>query len=79
MSMHLFRSPRWLATAGLELRRGLVTSSCLCGNKTRIPFDKRFPISPKDVNEYKEGGSKELREILGRTGEFYRSGEVFGD
>ncbi|KAL5020231.1 hypothetical protein ScPMuIL_003123 [Solemya velum] len=53
-----------MASSALTLasRRTFCTSSCLCGKRSRDPFDKRFPVTAKHVNEHVKGGSKEMEE-----------------
>ncbi|CAG5131256.1 unnamed protein product [Candidula unifasciata] len=45
-------------------KRFVSTSSCLCGRKSRVPFDKRFPVFPDDVAPGKPGGSEEMMKLL---------------
>ncbi|CAL1543447.1 unnamed protein product [Lymnaea stagnalis] len=45
-------------------RRSITTSSCLCGKKTRKPWDQRFPVSVEDVSPDVKGGSVEMAEAL---------------
>ncbi|BFZ14326.1 hypothetical protein BsWGS_17364 [Bradybaena similaris] len=44
--------------------RCLSTSTCLCGRKSRVPWDKRFPVFPDDVAPDKPGGSEEMMKAL---------------
>lgn len=41
------------------------------GKKSRIPYDKRYPLSGKDINEstegLKRGGNKDLRNMIGEA------------
>ncbi|KAK6173702.1 hypothetical protein SNE40_017108 [Patella caerulea] len=46
-----------LKSAGL---RYISSTSCLCGKKSRVPFDKRFPVTAKMVNRHRKGGNKAL-------------------
>ncbi|XP_074652728.1 large ribosomal subunit protein mL41-like [Tubulanus polymorphus] len=50
-------------------KRGVSTGVCLCSKKARIPYDKRFPVTAKHINERKPGGNREFRENWGRRGQ----------
>ncbi|KAI8775224.1 39S ribosomal protein L41 mitochondrial [Biomphalaria glabrata] len=45
-------------------KRNLSRSSCLCGIKSRKPWDKRFPVREEDVGPDAKGGSVEMAEAL---------------
>lgn len=44
------------------------------GKRSRIPYDKRYPLSGKDINATTEGlrrgGNDVMREMIGRESEF---------
>ncbi|XP_041373162.1 39S ribosomal protein L41, mitochondrial-like [Gigantopelta aegis] len=40
------------------------SSSVVSGKKSRVPFDKRFPVTAKDVHRHKEGGSVEMEQAV---------------
>ena len=46
------------------------TSSVRLGKKSRIPFDKRFPVTAKDVHRHKEGGSVEMEKAVALHSEY---------
>uniref|UniRef100_A0A0B6XYC9 39S ribosomal protein L41, mitochondrial n=1 Tax=Arion vulgaris TaxID=1028688 RepID=A0A0B6XYC9_9EUPU len=45
-------------------KRFLNTSICLCGRKSRLPWDQRFPVFAEDVAPDKKGGSEEMMKAL---------------
>ncbi|XP_059138463.1 large ribosomal subunit protein mL41-like [Physella acuta] len=48
----------------LLLKRNISTSTCLCGAKTRKPWDERFPVRKEDVSPDKRGGSRKMAQVL---------------
>ncbi|XP_046338855.2 39S ribosomal protein L41, mitochondrial-like [Haliotis rufescens] len=47
-------------------RRYFGSSSCRQGKKTRVPFDRRFPVTAKHVNRHVKGGSVEMEEVVAK-------------
>ena len=48
--------------------RSLTLTACVFERKTLKPYDRRFPLSPKDISEFKPGGNKDICKMVGRTG-----------
>ncbi|XP_067676949.1 large ribosomal subunit protein mL41-like [Haliotis asinina] len=49
-----------------QSRRYFGSSSCRQGKKTRVPFDRRFPVTAKHVNRYVKGGSVEMEKAVAK-------------
>ena len=64
----MFRRGPSLITQTQQSCRRYAASNPLTG-KGKKPWDKRFPVSAKDISENKKGGSRKMQRLLAEHGE----------